>query len=224
MLCDTMRCDMIRHDAIPYDTITTRYDTQCCHMTAASRRALPGRAFSEGFSAAAAELAQYAAPLAVAVAVIQMITGRSVTVVATVVVTVVTVAVIVVTVVVISYCSCYSSARGAVGLQRFVARHGGLRTCQVPTCAVAAGGLTIHTQKWFLGAGFLGALPTSLRTGAELQTRPVPTVSSGVCKRRRKPLREPLRTHRRRSAASREYSEPLPTPLGTSTAGVSRIA
>ena len=33
--------------------------------------------------------------------------------------------------------------------------------CRVPICAVSAEGLTINTKKWFLGAGFLGALPIS---------------------------------------------------------------
>ena len=37
--------------------------------------------------------------------------------------------------------------------------------CQVPICAVAADGLTIHTDKWFLGSGFLGAPPISLSAG-----------------------------------------------------------
>ena len=36
-----------------------------------------------------------------------------------------------------------------------------ISACQVPICAVAADGLTIHTNKWFLGAGFLGELPDS---------------------------------------------------------------
>ena len=51
-----------------------------------------------------------------------------------------------------------------VGTLRYVLILSDNSACQVPICAVAAVGLTIHTNKSFLGAGFLGALPTSLTT------------------------------------------------------------
>ena len=43
--------------------------------------------------------------------------------------------------------------------------------CQAPIRAVAAGALTIHTRKCFLGAGFIGALPTSLRRRQTLSSK-----------------------------------------------------
>ena len=48
------------------------------------------------------------------------------------------------------------------------------------------GGLTIHTNKWFLGAGFLGAFPISLRKMALSWGARRPS----VCSRRRSKLRK----------------------------------
>ena len=49
-----------------------------------------------------------------------------------------------------------------VGTLRYVSILSENSACQVPICAVAADGFTIHANKWFLGAGFLGAPPISL--------------------------------------------------------------
>ena len=53
--------------------------------------------------------------------------------------------------------------RGVVGTLRYLLILSENSACRVPICAVAADDLTIHTKKWFLGAGFLGALPISLK-------------------------------------------------------------
>ena len=51
-----------------------------------------------------------------------------------------------------------------VGALRYVWILGESSACQVPiSVRRQPDGLTVHTKKWFLGAGFLGALPISLR-------------------------------------------------------------
>ena len=79
-----------------------------------------------------------------------------------------------------------------VGTLRYVLILSDNYVCQVPICAVAADGLTIHAEKWFLGAGFLGAPPNSLITANEprrlkslqlavLQLHPVQQGSGATC-------------------------------------------